>query len=127
MAFPASGSRQGAAAGDPLTLVPFAFWLPISDRAPSAAAAAQPQSSGDRAASLAALQQAMAEHLAALGHPGAEPLRWAITGADPLRGLRLEGIGLSGTHPADAPSQAAAQTAGSRQPRAGLTSATDPA
>ena len=36
----------------------------------------------------------MAGHLNALGHPGAEPLRWAITGIDPQCGLRIEGIGL---------------------------------
>ena len=44
--------------------------------------------------SLSALQQAVSDHLAALGHPDAEPLRWAITGIDAQRGLRLEGIGL---------------------------------
>ncbi|QPN63171.1 hypothetical protein H8F25_16475 [Synechococcus sp. CBW1004] len=36
----------------------------------------------------------MAGHLDTLGHPGAEPLRWAITGIDPHHGLRIEGIGL---------------------------------
>lgn len=39
----------------------------------------------------------MAAHLEAQGHPDAEPLRWAITGIDPQRGLRLEGIGLQRT------------------------------
>ena len=39
----------------------------------------------------------MADHLDALGHPGAEPLRWAITGIDAMRGLRVEGIGLHRT------------------------------
>jgi hypothetical protein len=28
--------------------------------------------------------------------PDAEPLRWAITTADPVRGLRLEGVMVSG-------------------------------
>lgn len=64
-----------------LTLVPFSFWLG--------------HGSGDPPPALAALQQAMAEQLEALGHPEAEALRWAITGVDPERGLRLEGIGLS--------------------------------
>jgi hypothetical protein len=36
----------------------------------------------------------MAGHLKAQGHPDAEPLRWAITGIDAERGLRIEGIGL---------------------------------
>ncbi len=38
------------------------------------------------------LRQALAEAAAAQLGPGAEPLRWAITAVDPLRGLRLEGV-----------------------------------
>jgi hypothetical protein len=54
----------------------------------------------------------MAEELKALGHAGAEPLRWAITGVDPERGLRLEGIGLSrSTAPADQPEAPAMNSA----------------
>ena len=78
MATRGSGSEPGLAADGGLALVPFSFWL--QTRLP---------------ASLTALHQAMDDQLAAQGHPGAEPLRWAITGCDPDRGLRLEGVALS--------------------------------
>jgi hypothetical protein len=72
-------------------LVPFSFWL-----ARAAAAAPAPSRSPDRAdpPDPAALRGAIRAHLAGLGWPGAEPLRWAITAVDPLRGLQLEGVGL---------------------------------
>ena len=38
------------------------------------------------------LRQALAEVAASQLGPGSEPLRWAITAVDPLRGLRLEGV-----------------------------------
>ena len=71
-------------------LVPFSFWLPR-------AAALSPGRSPDRAdpPDSAALSGAIRAHLAGLGWPGAEPLRWAITAVDPLRGLQLEGVGLT--------------------------------
>ena len=71
-------------------LVPFSFWLA------RAAAAHLPPRSPDRAdpPDTAALSAAIRDHLAGLGWPGAEPLRWAITAVDPLRGLQLEGVGL---------------------------------
>jgi hypothetical protein len=71
-------------------LVPFSFWLA------RAAAAPAPPRSPDRAdpPDPPALRGAIRAHLAGLGWPGAEPLRWAITAVDPLRGLQLEGVGL---------------------------------
>lgn len=74
----ASESGPSRPADGALALVPFSFCLQAS-----------------LPASLAALRQAMQDQLAAQGHPGAEPLRWAITGSDPGRGLQLEGVGLS--------------------------------
>jgi hypothetical protein len=38
------------------------------------------------------LRQALAREARRLAGEGAEPLRWAITVVDPVRGLRLEGI-----------------------------------
>ena len=38
------------------------------------------------------LRQALAKEARRLAGEGAEPLRWAITAVDPVRGLRLEGI-----------------------------------
>lgn len=63
-------------------LVPFAFWQPLESIRPD-----PPR--------LQDLRRAMELHLAELGFPGAEPLRWAITAVEPERGLRIEGIGLS--------------------------------
>ena len=97
--------------------MPFSFWLnhdplhhpPTSGEDPlfqSAAADAGPPVQTRPASGVApatglpsapcpeALQQAMSDQLAELGHPGAEPLRWAITAVDARRGLRIEGIGL---------------------------------
>jgi hypothetical protein len=72
-------------------LVPFSFWLS------RAAATPAPSPSPDRGhpPEPAALRDAIRAHLAGLGWPGAEPLRWAITAVDPLRGLQLEGVGLT--------------------------------
>lgn len=72
-------------------LVPFNFWLPRP------AAAASPQRSPNPAdlPDPVALRGAIGAHLAGVGWPGAEPLRWAITAVDPLRGLQLEGVGLT--------------------------------
>jgi len=38
------------------------------------------------------LRQALVKEARRLAGEGAEPLRWAITAVDPVRGLRLEGI-----------------------------------
>ena len=38
------------------------------------------------------LHQALAQEARRLAGAGAEPLRWAITAVDPVRGLRLEGL-----------------------------------
>ena len=65
-------------------LVPFSFWL-----ARDAGASRQSDPPDP-----AALRGAIAAHLVGLGWPGAEPLRWAITAVDPLRGLQLEGVGV---------------------------------
>jgi len=74
------------AASDPLApvLVPFGFWLP------------RPAASGlaTSAPDAAWLSAAIAAHLAGLGWPDAQPLRWAITAVDPQRGLQLEGVGI---------------------------------
>jgi hypothetical protein len=48
------------------------------------------------------LRQALAREARRLAGEGAEPLRWAITAADPGRGLRLEGI-VVGPAPAPGP------------------------
>ena len=47
------------------------------------------------------LLQALGEAAAAQLGPNAEPLRWAVTAVDPLRGLRLEGVlvGLPASEP----------------------------
>jgi hypothetical protein len=65
-------------------LVPFCFWSP------------RPSETGlaPNAPDVAWLSTAIAAHLAGLGWPDAEPLRWAITAVDPLRGLQLEGVGI---------------------------------
>lgn len=80
-----AGSGSGAS-GRPLVplLLSFAFWLP---RAEAGLTAGGP-------ADAATLRRAIGAHLRALGWPGAEPLRWAITAVDPLQGLRLEGVAL---------------------------------
>jgi hypothetical protein len=89
-------------AGDPpgLVLLPFCFWLPHA-AGPTAThdqedptASARPRSDPPLPPDPAGLRCAIAAHLASLGWPGAEPLRWAITAVDPLRGLQLEGLGL---------------------------------
>ncbi len=36
----------------------------------------------------------MTAHLEQCGHPGAEPLRWAITAVDPARGWQIEGVAI---------------------------------
>ena len=82
-------------------LVPFCFWLPRAagptapsdpeDPAPSTSPQPDPPIPPDPAA----LRDAIAAHFAGLGWPRAEPLRWAITAVDPLRGLQLEGVGVS--------------------------------
>ena len=83
-------------------LVPFSFWL---SRAACAAPPADPQAPSTSpqpdlpiAPDPAALRGAIAAHLAGLGWACAEPLRWAITAVDPLRGLQLEGVGVSQAH-----------------------------
>jgi hypothetical protein len=89
------------------TLIPFGFWLKPCSRTAQA---------GD-------VQQAMADHLDALGHPGAEPLRWAITVIDAQRGLRVEGIGLHrSTEAVDLPGYAATTTTRPRPQDTGNTS-----
>ena len=62
-------------------LVPFFFWLP-------------PSACSLRPLAPAALRSAIRAHLAELGWADAQPLRWAITAVDPLRGLQLEGVGM---------------------------------
>jgi hypothetical protein len=64
-------------------LVPLEFWL-IPSPGPL----------------LPQLRQGLAREARRLAGEGAEPLRWAITAADPGRGLRLEGIAVG---PAPAP------------------------
>ena len=83
-----------------LVLVPFCFWLPRA-AGPTAppdpedpAASATSQSDRPGPPDPVALRVAIATHLTGLGCPGAEPLRWAITAVDPLRGLQLEGVGV---------------------------------
>lgn len=79
-------------------LLPFCFWLPCAARATpppdrdEQAASASPRSDPPDPT---ALRSAIAAHLAELGCADAEPLRWAITAVDPLRGLLLEGVGVS--------------------------------
>lgn len=87
-----------------LVLVPFCFWLPhpAGPTAPpdpeSPAPSVTPQSNRPDPPDPVALRVAIAAHLAGLGWTGAEPLRWAITAVDPLRGLQLEGVGVSQAH-----------------------------
>jgi hypothetical protein len=82
----------------PLVLVSFSFWLA------RAASAESPPDPHDPAAGTSpqpdptALRVAIAAHLGGLGCPSAEPLRWAITSVDPLRGLQLEGVGVIQAH-----------------------------
>ena len=84
-----------------LALVPFCFWLPhpAGPTAPpdpeGQAPSTSPQSNRPDPPNPVALRVAIAAHLAGLGWTGAEPLRWAITAVDPLRGLQLEGVGVS--------------------------------
>ena len=71
-----------------LELVPFCFWVPRAaggSRPPDSVGPPDP----------AALRDVIRSHLAHLGCPGDEPLRWAITAVDPIRGLQLEGVGLT--------------------------------
>jgi hypothetical protein len=63
-------------------LVPFCFWLPRT-------AGALPQSNPPDPATL---RRVIRTHLTGLGWAGTDPLRWAITAVDPLRGLQLEGV-----------------------------------
>ncbi|MEY4808771.1 MAG: hypothetical protein RLZZ206_3160 [Cyanobacteriota bacterium] len=80
-------------------LVPFSFWLsraacaapPADPQAPSTSPQPDPPDPPDPTA----LRGAIDAHLAGLGWACAEPLRWAITAVDPLRGLQLEGVGVS--------------------------------
>ena len=72
-----------------LVLMLFCFWLPH---------AAGPTSPRPDPPDPVALRVAIAAHLGGLGCPSAEPLRWAITAVDPLRGLQLEGVGVSQAH-----------------------------
>jgi hypothetical protein len=69
------------------TLVPLELWLRVSP------GPLRPQ-----------LRQALVQEARRLAGEGAEPLRWAITAADPGRGLRLEGIVVG---PASTPTAAA--------------------
>ena len=84
-----------------LVLVSFSFWLA------RAACAESPPDPHDLASGTspqpdppdpAALRGAITAQFAGLGFPGAEPLRWAITAVDPLRGLQLEGVGVIQAH-----------------------------
>ena len=77
--------------------VPFSFWLPRAECAvppPDPQVPARSTSPQPDPPDPAALRSAIAAQLAGLGLPGAEPLRWAITALDPLRGLQLEGVGV---------------------------------
>ena len=65
-------------------LVPFCFWLP---RTAGSSRQLDPPDP-------AALRSAIRAHLTDLGWADAQPLRWAITAVDPLRGLQLEGVGM---------------------------------
>jgi len=65
-------------------LVPFCFWLPRT------AGSSCPLDPPDPAA----LRSTIRAHLNDLGWADAQPLRWAITAVDPLRGLQLEGVGM---------------------------------
>lgn len=49
----------------------------------------------------AALGRAMTAHLEQCGHPGAEPLRWAITAVDPVLGWQVEGVAIRQSGQAD--------------------------
>ncbi|MEB3352855.1 MAG: hypothetical protein VKM34_01275 [Cyanobacteriota bacterium] len=73
-------------------LVPFTFWR-AGDDLPA------------RPPVLDNLRAAIAAHLADLGRPDAEPLRWAITAVDPERGLLLEGVAVGGSMPAGTPAR----------------------
>jgi hypothetical protein len=79
-----------------LVLVPFCFWLPRADGAarqffpPDSLVPPDSPVRPDPAA----LRSAITAQLADLGWSAAEPLRWAITAVDPLRGLQLEGVGV---------------------------------
>jgi hypothetical protein len=90
-------------------LVPFSFWLPRADGAapqffppdsrvpPDSPVPLDSPVQPDPSIPLdpAAMRGAITAHLAGLGWTGAEPLRWAITAVDPLRGLQLEGVGVN--------------------------------
>ena len=67
-----------------LQLVPFCFWL----ARPCGCGPATPAPRPDE------LADAIRAHLTGLGLAGSQPLRWAITAVDPLRGLQLEGVSL---------------------------------
>jgi len=65
-------------------LVPFCFWLPRNTGSSCPLDPPDP----------AALRSTIRAHLNDLGWADAQPLRWAITAVDPLRGLQLEGVGM---------------------------------
>jgi len=77
-------------------LVPFSFWLPRADGAARQFIPPDSPALPDSPVrpNPAALRSAITAQLAGLGWTGAEPLRWAITAVDPLRGLQLEGVGV---------------------------------
>jgi len=84
-------------------LVPFSFWLPRADGAARQFFPPDSQVPPDSPIrpdppDPTALRGAIAAHLAGLGWACAEPLRWAITSVDPLRGLQLEGVGVIQAH-----------------------------
>ena len=75
---------QPPAMDPPPVLVPFCFWLPRTACSPRQLDPPDPT----------ALRSAIRAHLTHLGWADAQPLRWAITAVDPLRGLQLEGVGM---------------------------------
>ena len=89
-----AGMSAEQPAGPPsevLRLEPFCVWL-----------AHHPGDSGKRRPPRPAeLSAAIRNRLAAADHPGAQPLRWAITAVDPQRGLQLEGVVVYGSAAAD--------------------------
>ena len=93
------GLAPAAIAPPRLVLVPFSFWLPRADGAARQFFPPDSQVPPDSPVrpdppDPAALRSAITAQLAGLGWTGAEPLRWAITSVDPLRGLQLEGVGV---------------------------------
>ena len=91
-------------------LVPFCFWLPAAAAQPLKAHPGVPGASaalGPAALPRPAppgpdprqLRAAITAHLATHGWRAAEPLRWAITAVDPLRGWQLEGVAVCAAVP----------------------------